>query len=51
MLQKLTEYTADELRILREVAQYKGRPLSQQEINLSLDQARFFGEIPDRVLH
>jgi hypothetical protein len=51
MLPKLTEYSEDELRILREVAQYQGRPLTQQEINLSLDQARFIGELPERVLH
>ena len=51
MSPKLTEYTEDELRVLREVAQAMGRLLTQQEINLLLAQARQFGELPPRVLH
>ncbi len=37
--------TLEERKILESVARHFGRPLTVQEVNLALDQARAFGEI------
>jgi hypothetical protein len=43
--EKTRQYTADEQSIIDLVERTKGRKLTQQEINLSLDQARALGEL------
>jgi len=38
--------TPEENRIIKDLEALKGRKLTQQEINLALDQARAIGDLP-----
>ena len=42
--------TAEEREIIDTLERSRGRPLTPEEINLSLEQARALGEIADNVL-
>jgi hypothetical protein len=39
------QYTAEEASLIKTLERMKGRPLTDQEINLSLEQARMVGDL------